>query len=298
MRRPALLSSCLSIITLACSPGSIGNESADTSSTDTSNSSSDSGPSEATTDDESSTDTDEEADACPVDPELGNFQVLLDGYGIAIEHRENDGGIEWTHSCTVTGHTGALASGETIELECTDEQGQAIEHTLELLVELDGAPLEAPVSVGQQVELALWLRVWFAGTVAWTLRDAEGELLLLHYDGPFWPEPSAIGSEFAPPLEHLAPLTVGVNMEVCPLVCPEQEESGGFAPFEDCCSQDTALRLDLGDGSVQVQARSGATIPGPAGAHAIVGTSVYTDLDTCGGTDGNSEYYDFLIISG
>jgi hypothetical protein len=304
-----LLLTCATVTCIACSPGRVGGSSdtstddgghtSTTTADDTGTSSSSTGTSSTeSTGDESSTETGEEPDACPVDPELGGYQVLLDDKDWAIDYQTLDGSLAWTHACTVTSHTGALASGETIGLDCVDGEGQAVEHTLELLAEVDGAPLEAPVLVGQQVELALWLRVWFSGTVAWTLRDADQNLLLLHYNGPNWPEPWAVEGEYAPPLEHIAPLTIGVNMDVCPLECPEEETTGTFVPSDGCCQKDTALRLDLGDGPVQIQQRSGGTIPGPAGAYAIVDTSRYVDVNSCTVSDINPEYYRFTIVSG
>lgn len=296
-------------ITVACAPGRI-RGTADTSTDDGGSTSTatsdDSGTSSSTTatsssesaSDESSTDTGEELDACPVDPELGSYEVLLDGHDWAIDHRSIDGAEAWIHACTVTNHSGALASGETIELDCIDGEGQAVAHTIELLAEVDGAPLEAPVLVGQQVELALWLRVWFSGTVAWTLRDADHNLLLLHYNGPDWPSPVAIDSEYAPPLEHIEPLIIDVDMDVCPLVCPDDDTTGGFVPNDGCCSKDTALRLDLGDGPVQIQDGSGGTIPGPGGTYAIVGTSQFIDTSSCTVSDISSEFYRFTIVSG
>lgn len=236
--------------------------------------------------------TDAMPDTCPVEPALGDYEVLLDGHDYAIDYTEEDEHIIWTHACTVTSHVGTLAKGETIELACTDEKGEAVEHTIELHAVVDGAPSQAPVAVGQQVELALWLRFWFLGTVAWTLRDADNKLLLVYFNGPSLPSPD---DDFAPPPEHVAPLTLDVNHEVCPWYCPEEEESI-FLPVDECCYRDTALRVDLGHGAAEVQGGSAGSIPG--GGHAIVEASSELDLDSCTPVDTTGSYFVFTIVAG
>jgi hypothetical protein len=261
--------------------GTRGESTSESSGAETSESSSDDATSGAD-------ETGEPPDACPAEPELSEYEVLLDGHVTATDFTD-DGSIAWTHTCTVTSHVGSLASGETIELGCTDENAQPVEHTIELLAKVDGAPLDVSVVVGQQVELALWLRVWFGGTLAWTLRDGD-DLLLLYFDGPYLP---AEGEVYAAPLEHVAPLVVDLNSEVCPWVCSEANE-GTFIPSDGCCRRETALRLDLGAGVVEVRNGSAAAIPG--GGHAIVETSSAIDIFTCFVSDQSESYYAFTIV--
>jgi hypothetical protein len=237
-----------------------------------------------------SSETGEPPDACPADPVLGEYDVVLDGKGHYFDFIAEEGYVTWTHTCTVTSHVGSLASGETIGLACTDENAQPIEHTIELRATVEGAPLGVSVVVGQQVELALWVYVWFSGTMTWTLRGSDSELLLLHYLGPYLP---AADEEFAAPLEFVAPLVTGVDAEVCPWICDEAQE-GNFVPGGECCYRETALRVDLGAGVVQVQHESAGAIPG--GGHVIVGHSSATDLGSCNVSDLSGSAYSFTIV--
>jgi hypothetical protein len=294
--------------TLACGPAQLGLEGGESSeasddvgassSTSTTTSTSEtststSGTSTSESDDATSDDATSEGeapDACPAEPLLGDYEVTLDGHASAIEYTNIDDYIIWTHACTVISHVGTLAGGETIELACIDENAQDVAHVIELLAVVEGAPDQAPIVVGQQVELALWLRFWWGGTVAWTLRDADQNLLLLSYNGPYLPAPS---ETFAAPPEHVAPLTIDVNHEVCPWYCPE-ESTGGFIPDPGCCSRDTALRVDLGQGVVEVQGGSAAAVPG--GGHVIVETATDIDLNTCSVTDIEGTRYVFAFV--
>lgn len=241
---------------------------------------------------DTSTDASEtgEPDTCPADPALGEYEVLLDGADHYFDYIMEDGSVSWTHTCTVASHVGSLASGETIGLACTDENAQAIEHTIELHATVEGSPLDVSVVVGQQVELALWVYVWFSGTMTWTLRGNDDELLLLYFYGPYLP---AQDEDLAAPLEFVAPLAPSVDPEVCPWICRE-DGGGNFVPDDSCCYRDTALRVDLGEGVVQVQAGSAGAIPG--GGHVFVEASSATDLSTCNVTDTNGSSYAFTIV--
>jgi hypothetical protein len=194
---------------------------------------------------------------------------------------------------TSTIHAGTLAGGETIVLACTDENAQPVEHVIELLAVVEGAPDQAAVALDQQVELALWVGISYEfGTLAWTLRDSDQDLLLLYYDGPYLPTPS--DEYYTPPPEHLAPLVVDVNHEVCPWIVIGETTGNSFAPFEDCYRRDTALRLDLGSGVAEVQSGSAGAIPG--GGHAIVATSLDNDYTDCGWAGGTATDYAFTIV--
>ncbi len=253
---------------------------------ETSESSSDATSDELTSD---ASETGEPLD-CPATPVLGEYDVRLDEHVGAFDFALRDEQSSWVHTCTVTSHVGSLASGETIGLACTDENAQPVEHTIELHAAVEGAPLGVSVVVGQQVELALWVYVWFGGTMTWTLRGGDDELLLLQFVGPYLP---AQDEDHAAPLEFVAPLVAGVDAEVCPWVCPEEQESN-FVPMNTCCYRETALRVDLGAGVVQVQHGSAGPIPG--GGHAIVDVSAATDLSSCNVTDLNGSSYAFTIV--
>lgn len=268
--------------------GTSGESTSESSGAGTSESSSDDATSDESTSDAS--ETGEPPDACPAEPALGEYDVRLDDHVEPHDYTTRPDPISWSHTCTVTSHVGSLASGETIGLACTDENAQPVEHTIELHAAVEGAPLGVSVVVGQEVELALWVYVWFGGTMTWTLRGGDDELLLLHFVGPHLP---AQDEDHAAPLEFVAPLVAGVDAEVCPWVCPEEQESN-FVPMNTCCYRETALRVDLGAGVVQVQHGSAGPIPG--GGHAIVDVSAATDLSSCNVTDLNGSSYAFTIV--
>lgn len=246
---------------------------------------------------ESESETDEPPDACPATPELLEYVSTLDGSGYAVEYLGGDGTLEWIHVCVVASDVGTLGAGEIIELDCTDSEGQPVAHELEVLVDVDaaGAPNKIAVSVGQQVELSMWVTVWFSGTFAWVLRDVDHNVLFANYNSPLFP---GSDPDDTPNPEFLAPITVALNNDVCPLVCPEEHESttAGFVPGDGCCEEETALVFDLGDGPVEILDASAGTIPGPAGAYAVVATSVEVDTWSCEASDQNDAYYRFSVI--
>lgn len=256
--------------------------------------SSTSGPASTSDATESGTDDgpEPEPDACPAEPELVDYASRFDDVEHAFEFFGGlDGETEWTQACTVVAHTGTLASGEDLELDCIDGEGMEVSHTIHLLAEVEGAPEQAPLAEGQQVLLSVWAMVWHGGTLAWTVRDLDQGLLIAHYDSPFLPGDFA---DFAPSAEFLAPLVIDVDEEVCPLVC-EPDGPGGVVPGGGCCDKETATVLDLGAGAVEILNRSAGDVPG--GGWAVVLTSTYFELDNCVAGDIDEYSYHFTLIA-
>jgi hypothetical protein len=139
---------------------------------------------------------------------------------------------EWNEACTVTTHTGALDSGESITLACVDAEGRAVEHVIEIQAQLADAeqPTSVSVAVGESVQLTLWSRVWWQGGATWALRDPEqlDDIRLRYYSSIELPDPADTG--FSPTPAFVEPLEITIQDGLCDDYCPERDEGGNFVP--------------------------------------------------------------------
>jgi hypothetical protein len=280
------------------SEGSGSDESTQTSLSSSSESASASGiETESSSESESSSETetgeDEPVDACPASPVLAELSATFDGWVYGFDYPEV---ADWNEACTVTAHTGALDSGESITLACVDAEGQAVEHVIEIQAKLVDAeqPTAVSVTVGESVQLTLWSRVWFAGGAAWALRDPEqlDDIRLLYYTSIELLNPADEG--FSPTPAFVEPLEITLQDGLCDVYCPERDAGGSFIPPDECdCEREQGLEFMHGPDTTLIQNGSAASIG--ASMFAFVKTAkVYPNSSNC--PDFPGAWYTFLLV--
>jgi hypothetical protein len=242
---------------------------------------------------ETETGADEPIDGCAASPAITEFQASFDGWRSDIDYPDV---ADWNEPCTVTAHTGALASGETITLACVSAEGLAVEHVIEIQAALDDAeqPTMVSLAVGEPVQLTLWSRVWFAGGATWMLRNGNqpDDIRLLYYSSIEVFDPADSG--FSPTPAFAEPLELSVRAGDCELFCPEPRP-GGFVDFGDCdCEIEQLIELVHGPDSALIQ--NGSAAPIGASLFGFVDTAkLYPDTSECTDTPGAS--YTFLVLA-
>jgi hypothetical protein len=276
--------------------GSSSDESTQTGATSTSESNG-SGSEDGT---ETETGADEPMDGCAASPEIADFQASFDGWRSDIDYPDV---ADWNEPCTVTAHTGALASGETITLACVTAEGLAVEHVIEIQAALDDdaeQPTMVSLAVGEPVQLTLWSRVWFAGGATWMLRAMDGgangqqldDIRLLYYSSIEVFDPA--DTDFSPTPAFAEPLEVSVRDGDCELFCPEPHP-GGFVDFGDCdCEIEQLIEFVHGPDTALIQ--NGSAAPLGASMFGFVDTAKLYPIDD-GCTDQSGAWYTFLVVA-
>jgi hypothetical protein len=224
---------------------------------------------------------------------LAELSATFDGWVYGFDYPEV---ADWNEACTVTAHTGALDSGESITLDCVTGEGLAVEHVIEIQAQLADAeqPAAVAVAVGESVQLTLWSRVWFAGGAAWALRDPEqlDDIRLLYYTSIELLNPADEG--FSPTPAFVEPVEITLQDGLCELYCPEPDGTGFIPPTECDCEREQGLEFVHGPDTTLIQNGSAASIG--ASMFAFVETAkVFPNNNNC--PDFPGAWYTFLLVA-
>lgn len=287
MRREGLL-----IALTACAPPATGADTgtaetgADASSTSTGeDSETRSGATEAETETETG---DEEpsgpSDTCTEDPKIADYIVRWDG-------NEGTAVVDIEDTCIVADITGAdLSGGQTVDLDCLGGL-----HTIEVIVDVEGAPTGLPLAVDQEVSLRIWgTESWFRSLNLF-VRDTEGAVLLAHYQGQWLPDevPENFEEDYAPD-EVSEGLYLWIDEDfTCPLECPTD------LPFGSCvCHEELALGIRFPSfAEAIIESESAGPVPrDPPGFAAVNQAQYYAVPQDCSVSDVPEGWFDILVL--
>lgn len=229
-------------------------------------------------------DDDGGGDDCPEDPKIVTYELSIDGHSIPWN-------VDVDELCEVAGIAGASVSeGLVVSFDCV---GGA--HSLEIQVEVEGAPDSLALAPGQDVQLRLWgARDWASSMNVW-VRDTEGAVLLAWYEGLWLPDD--VPAEFA---EDYAPDAVsdGLYMWVdelfsCPIECGPS--------WGDCfCQEELALGVRFpGFAEAIIEMESAGAVPGEAPGFAAVNRAELRTLpEGCFISDLSESWFDLVVLAG
>lgn len=224
---------------------------------------------------------------CPPDPDALELMVLLDGEDV-------DGSIfPQQETCLVDVVSGdPTDTGLHVELSCTDADGLAIAHTLDVFA----APaFETALQTGLEVDLIV---IGGGPEQYLAVRDSDGELLLGHFSASHPFESCCIIVD-----ETLfAPLSLSAATDVCDIRCDEAEQS--FLPASCPCTASVALDFSAGGATTRIYDHQRDELATDVGLYDIRVDDAYRTRNHDGtecagpGTPEFTSWYDVLLVRG